>query len=198
MNYQRLYESLISAAKIRAGVEGYFEKHHIIPKSLGGSNSLENIVSLTAREHFLAHYLLAKIHGKHLWLAVIRMKGKKENYTNSRLYEASKRKHSKVMSEKMKGSTLSESARLKIKNALLGNTNAEGCRSESSKENISKSLKGRKLSKEHIERVKLNAVGNRSKLGQKISEETRAKMSMAKTAKFQNVIKQFAFEVRLA
>jgi hypothetical protein len=39
----------------------YQEKHHIIPKSLGGSNKKENIVSLTAREHFICHRLLVKM-----------------------------------------------------------------------------------------------------------------------------------------
>jgi len=40
---------------------GYFEKHHIIPKCMGGSDSPDNIVALTAREHFVAHQLLVKI-----------------------------------------------------------------------------------------------------------------------------------------
>lgn len=39
----------------------YQEKHHIIPKSLGGSNKKENIVSLTAKEHFICHRLLVKM-----------------------------------------------------------------------------------------------------------------------------------------
>ena len=38
----------------------YIEKHHIIPKSLGGSDNLDNIVALTAREHFICHLLLTK------------------------------------------------------------------------------------------------------------------------------------------
>jgi hypothetical protein len=39
---------------------GYIEKHHIIPRSLGGSNDKENIVSLSGREHYIAHLLLAR------------------------------------------------------------------------------------------------------------------------------------------
>jgi hypothetical protein len=39
----------------------YQENHHIIPKSLGGSNKKENIVSLTAKEHFICHRLLIKM-----------------------------------------------------------------------------------------------------------------------------------------
>lgn len=46
----------------------YFEGHHIIPKSKGGTgdstrpNNNPNIVLLTAREHFLAHWILWRIY----------------------------------------------------------------------------------------------------------------------------------------
>jgi hypothetical protein len=38
----------------------YVENHHIIPKSLGGYDTKENLVYLTAREHYIAHLLLCK------------------------------------------------------------------------------------------------------------------------------------------
>ena len=62
MNYQKIYEELINSRKDRI-LDGYTEKHHIIPKSLGGSNCADNMIQLTAREHFVAHWLLWKIHG---------------------------------------------------------------------------------------------------------------------------------------
>jgi hypothetical protein len=43
------------------GPLGYIEKHHIIPKSLGGSNDVSNLVCLTAKEHFICHLLLPKM-----------------------------------------------------------------------------------------------------------------------------------------
>lgn len=58
--YTNWYNSIISNAKNRTTL-GYTEKHHIIPSSLGGDNSKENIVSLTAREHFVCHLLLTKM-----------------------------------------------------------------------------------------------------------------------------------------
>jgi len=61
MNYQRHYDSLINRARNRA-LEGYSERHHVIPKSLGGSNSENNMASLTLKEHYLAHKLLVKIY----------------------------------------------------------------------------------------------------------------------------------------
>lgn len=62
MNYSRIYENLIFSAKNRKKPKCYCEKHHIVPKSMGGDDSKENLVILTAREHFLAHWLLKKIY----------------------------------------------------------------------------------------------------------------------------------------
>ena len=42
----------------RKGDGNYYESHHIIPKWMGGSNKKENLVLLTAREHYICHYLL--------------------------------------------------------------------------------------------------------------------------------------------
>jgi hypothetical protein len=61
MNYQTHYDKLILRAKNRI-LDGYVEKHHIVPKCLGGSDDIDNLVALTAREHFIAHGLLAKIY----------------------------------------------------------------------------------------------------------------------------------------
>ena len=58
--YHSLYFSIIENAKHRK-IDDYVEKHHIIPKSMGGSNDPSNLVSLTAREHFICHRLLMKI-----------------------------------------------------------------------------------------------------------------------------------------
>jgi hypothetical protein len=58
--YTKWYYSIINNAKTRNLVT-YTERHHIIPKSLGGSNLKENIVKLTAREHFVCHLLLIKM-----------------------------------------------------------------------------------------------------------------------------------------
>lgn len=60
--YTRLYYSIISNAKQRIlPQEIYKEEHHIIPESLGGSNNLDNLVSLTYKEHRVCHKLLVKM-----------------------------------------------------------------------------------------------------------------------------------------
>ena len=37
----------------------YCERHHILPKCMGGGNERDNLIDLYAREHFIAHKLLA-------------------------------------------------------------------------------------------------------------------------------------------
>lgn len=64
MNYRKIYEDIIIRAKERPKPECYTERHHIVPKSLGGSNKKENLAVLTAREHFICHWLLVKMYAK--------------------------------------------------------------------------------------------------------------------------------------
>jgi 5-methylcytosine-specific restriction endonuclease McrA len=59
--YSKWYNSIIQAAISRNLVLSYSEKHHIIPKSLGGTNQHSNLVTLTAREHYICHMLLTKM-----------------------------------------------------------------------------------------------------------------------------------------
>jgi len=60
--YTKYYYSIVEQAKARTlPPETYIEKHHIIPKSLGGDNSKDNMAKLTAREHFICHWLLIKM-----------------------------------------------------------------------------------------------------------------------------------------
>lgn len=67
--YTRVYFQIIEKAIISNRVRRctsddtyiYYEEHHIIPKSLGGSNKKENLVLLLPREHFICHWLLTKM-----------------------------------------------------------------------------------------------------------------------------------------
>ena len=88
MDYERIYNQLIHSAKISKR-EGFVEKHHIVPRSHGGSDSSDNIVTLTVREHFVAHRLLAKIHKncESMALAVYFMAGCSDLTTPSRTVE---------------------------------------------------------------------------------------------------------------
>lgn len=59
--YTRWYYNIVQRAQSRVLTDTYTEKHHIIPRSIGGNNSVENLVRLTAREHFICHLLLTKM-----------------------------------------------------------------------------------------------------------------------------------------
>lgn len=62
MDYQKIYNKLIQLGKTDYWTnEKYFEKHHIVPRSEGGSNKKENLVELPPRAHHLAHLCLIKL-----------------------------------------------------------------------------------------------------------------------------------------
>jgi len=62
MDYEKIYDDLITSRKNRELKDSEnYEKHHIIPRCMGGNNKKENIVKLTYKEHFLAHMLLVKM-----------------------------------------------------------------------------------------------------------------------------------------
>lgn len=63
MNYKRIYDNLIETRRYRVLDDNiYTELHHINPKFSGGGDNKDNIIKLTAREHFIAHALLAHIY----------------------------------------------------------------------------------------------------------------------------------------
>ena len=105
MDYFKHYDLLIERARNRT-LDCYVEKHHVIPKCLGGSNAETNIVSLTAEEHYLAHQLLVKMYPNNskLVYASIMMCGKfTGRRINNKSYGWLKRKHSKNVSKQMLG-----------------------------------------------------------------------------------------------
>jgi hypothetical protein len=73
MNYQKHYDSLIKRSSKTKPIEGYHEKHRVIPGCMGGKYVTENIVWLTAEEHFVAHQLLYKIYKNPKLLYAINM-----------------------------------------------------------------------------------------------------------------------------
>ena len=109
--YTRIYNSIVDRAKTRT-ISGYTENHHIIPRSLGGSNSKDNLAALTAREHFICHLMLTRMtcnqDKKKMVLAVFYLTGKGKSKRNnriksSRMYENLKTQLSAIVSEQKKG-----------------------------------------------------------------------------------------------
>lgn len=59
--YYFAYLQLILRAKVRDYQKlNYYEKHHIIPRCLGGRDTKANFAYLTAKEHYLAHRFLTR------------------------------------------------------------------------------------------------------------------------------------------
>lgn len=103
MDYRKHYAKLISTRinlKREKSKVDYYESHHIIPRCLGGSDDKDNLILLTAREHFIAHRLLNKMYPgeKGLLWAVLFLCGKfsKSNDTRitNRVYEKLRRESS--------------------------------------------------------------------------------------------------------
>ena len=135
MDYKKVYNQLIEYAKQNPPTK-YKEQHHIVPKAEGGSDDKSNLVRLSARQHYIAHLLLAKIYDDvKMHRAVLMMqsisKCHKRNFKfNSRLYEAIRKEYSKKISGENhwnygkpawnKGITLSDEHKEKIRKALTG------------------------------------------------------------------------------
>ena len=114
MNSTRIYNEIIANRKNNPILLGYTEKHHIIPRSLGGGNTPENLIKLTAREHFICHLLLTHMyvndrnaHAKMVkaFRMMVMVKGTGQNrYTPSREYNRLKHEYSRIQSDSQTGS----------------------------------------------------------------------------------------------
>lgn len=126
MNYELHYNKLIDRARRRL-LEGYCERHHIVPRCMGGSDDVENIAVLTAREHYVAHQLLVKLYpDDHNLAYAAKMMTVDSNggRVGNRLYEWIKIRCAKVHSERMKGNKCAKgSVRSKETKDLLSKIN---------------------------------------------------------------------------
>lgn len=144
MNYQKIYDNIINK-RTKEKPEGYVEVHHILPKCLGGSDDTENLVALTAREHFIAHWLLSKIHkSSSLSYAFLRMyciaptqEGQRYIPKNSKIYDKAKSDYSKRLKEYYATHGISEETRKR-----MSNTRKARVTKQSTLEKMSKSLTG--------------------------------------------------------
>lgn len=106
VNHSRVYDEIIEFFRQNPLSEKcYGENHHIVPKSLGGSNEKENIVRLTARAHFICHMLLVRIHTgeakKKMWCALHFMTIDQKHRSSARQYEKIKLEFSKTQKERI-------------------------------------------------------------------------------------------------
>lgn len=181
--YTRRYNSIIYKAFARSlPPESYTEKHHIIPKSLGGTNKRDNLVKLTAREHFVCHRLLTKMTTgqarQKMSFAMLKLCHTRTRVLpiSARTYTIIKKDHASAMSKLRRGSKATFS------------------KSQETREKLSAALKGKPKSAEHRAKLKgpKSAEHRKNMCGRVVSDETREKLSnsrIGKTASIESRVK---------
>jgi hypothetical protein len=154
MNYEKIYNEIIENAiklnrKRNQGI--YLEEHHILPRCKDGTNDKNNLVMLTAREHFLCHKLLHKMfpHDSKLYFAYRAMTAfdvTGNRGISAREFEYTKKLFAKFISLNNSGRVFTEEHLQKLRD---NNPNIGGL-TEEHKKAISDALMGRTLSPEHI------------------------------------------------
>ena len=167
--YSRWYFAIINKAKFQNRTrtkppyyEGpYFEAHHIIPKCLGGTET----VLLTAREHFICHWLLiymydgpAKRQMQHaLWKLTKGGNQKQHRNYSARQYELGRKHHAEAMRSKP------------LKHGVFNTYYSHGCRCN--------------ICTEWHQQHHPNKQGWPSRKGVKHTEETKQKLRIANIGK---------------
>jgi hypothetical protein len=154
--YSKWYEALIEKAKNRSiPKDTYTETHHIVPYCISKDNSKNNLVVLTAREHYIAHLLLwrmdmpAKWHNKMmmaLWVMTNGSGNSKQKIDRSKLKLRSSRLYERFMGERRR---------------ITGEASAERWKNPEYKNNVVTQIKERwnepeykaRMSKIHKERM---------------------------------------------
>ena len=178
--YTKIYYQLIEKRK-RDPIskdEVYCEKHHIIPKSLGGSNDDNNLVNLLPREHYIAHKLLTKMTSDRnkisMCWAFHRMLHKKNSSfkINSKTYDIFRRFWSEFMRENHI-STYDDSWALKVSESIKKSWENDNNRREKTASRMRETQKKLKQNKTYFEdqkeRAKLGGQAAKLKVSKKIS-----------------------------
>ena len=203
--YSIWYDNIITNSQKRI-TDDYTESHHIIPESLGGPDTPENRTALTAREHFICHWLLTKIHptGDAHWkmlnaLRIMRAENKSQTRyktkITSRVYEKLKAEYAILQGVKfsgagngMYGKTHSLEAKAKISTANSGGNNPSKRPGVGAKISESKiGVKREAFSDEWIEKMAVKKRGENNPMFNKThTEETRQKQREKATGRKQS------------
>ena len=190
--YYFIYYNIIEQSKSR-NINGYIEKHHIIPKSLGGTNDKSNIAILSAKEHFICHRLLPKFTTGRAQLSMLRAVWRITHISikNQHLlitpeqYKKLKIKAAEAQSTLMTGVPKSSNHIANMKKAFKGRSSAfKGKKhTEENKERHSRMLKGKYASGELVRSPETISKWRLSHASYRHSEETKKKISESQLGK---------------
>jgi len=179
-------------------IDGYSEKHHIIPKSMGGTDARSNLIALTPRQHFVAHWMLWKAYGGSMGRAFFMMSNfGKYGKVNSRTYAMARADYSEQVSIQMTGKVMppiSEETRQKMSQSATGRKV-----SDATKAKISAFQTGRKASEETKRKVSEAKKGKgNGRTGWQQSQETRNKIGQAQVGALNHMHgKKHSMETRM-
>ena len=196
MNYLNQYNNLIASRKNtlrKKGIGIYYEKHHIIPKWLGGTDIKDNLILLTAKEHFIAHLLLWKHYRDRSSALAFHKMTKSNNDKQQRKFTAKQfekariafietqtgdKNWTRINGSPFKGkSNPNKGKKLGSRDWMSGNNNPS--KREDVKQKISNALTGRKRSAEHNKNLQAALTPEIKKLrSQKIWETRRKNKAM--------------------
>lgn len=182
LTYRKFIEGILNSRGRFACGNEYHERHHIIPKCIGGTNDEENLIDLFAREHFIAHKLLAKESPNnskliHAWALMSRVNNHNEKHQiTPEEYEEAKREYILLIKNK----TFSEEHRMKIGMANKGRIVSESARLAVAKANAS-----RIWTEESRQKLSNSISGeNHPLFGTHLTEETKRKISKSQKGLF--------------
>lgn len=206
--YRRWYFQICDSGRGRVRGQG-MERHHIVPKSLGGNNKPENLVLLTYREHFIAHWLLTKFTIGQARTKMTRALGcmvcsRAGRILTSRQFEIARRAFVQVHRGQRYALGIKHSAEAKIRHSIANRNRSPEARaklsaharnrSEETREKLriaasnpsaedrarkSAAARKRKASPETRAKISAATLGNKRCVGRVLSAETKAKIGAA-------------------
>jgi hypothetical protein len=183
--YSIYYFNITNRAKARTlAPDTYVEKHHIIPRSLGGSDDANNIVKLTAREHLVCHQLLIKMTtgiqkskmAFAAWRMVFSSSKHKRVKVTSRVYQILKSEMATAARERSKSYRHSDQSKKKIAQSKTGKS-----RNVTWGDKISKANTGKKRGPASPEAILANSISHKGLSNGPMSESAKKKLSSSKT-----------------
>jgi hypothetical protein len=194
--YSNWYYKIINSAKSNPQID-VSEKHHIVPKSLGGSNDKNNLVRLTPKQHFICHRLLVKMttgiaRQKMVYAFWIMSNKKRSHIVSSNSYSNAKRLIQDVMSKRQ----ITDEFRQQCSKRMSGTKMLLKTREALLKANTGKiptNNTKQKLKSSLSEWYKNNT---NTRVGQKRTEEQKKHISDAKKLSWQKKRSQLKVEIQ--